>query len=194
MTKEIHKEKNRDLVLWEDFVLKNNIKKKSSDGSDIKSNFRRNKKPIIRTSNTSTTYAEKIDKPVLKNSKLKHFIGLSPTKVDIDVEKNKLRRIKTGKICIDGRIDLHGFSLVEAEKKLKQFVGDSLRLKKRFLLVITGKGRNSKPNIHGEIQTINSEIKRWISDNFYRDKVQYVAKALDKHGGTGAYYFFLKKS
>ena len=28
MTKEIHKRKNRDEVLWENFVLKNNIKKK----------------------------------------------------------------------------------------------------------------------------------------------------------------------
>ena len=35
MTKEIYKEKNRDLVLWEDFVLKNNIKKKSTDDSDV---------------------------------------------------------------------------------------------------------------------------------------------------------------
>ncbi|MDC3107947.1 Smr/MutS family endonuclease [Paracoccaceae bacterium] len=70
----------------------------------------------------------------------------------------------------------------------------SLRHKKRFLLIITGKGSNSKPNIHGKRLTIKSEIKNWLSDSFYNDKVQYVSKALDKHGGEGAYYFFLKKS
>ena len=64
----------------------------------------------------------------------------------------------------------------------------------RFLLIITGKGSNSKPNIHGKTQTIKSEIKNWLSDGFYEDKVQYISKALDCHGGEGAYYFFLKKS
>ena len=29
-------------------------------------------------------------------------------------------------------------------------------------------------------------------NRFYQDKVQYISKALDKHGGTGAYYLFLK--
>ncbi len=115
-------------------------------------------------------------------------------KIGIDVEKNKLKKIKNGKITIDGRLDLHGFSLVEAEDRLKVFVGHSLRRRMRFLLIITGKGSNSKPNIHGKTQTIKSEIKNWLSDSFYADKVQYISKALDRHGGEGAYYFFLKKS
>ena len=122
-----------------------------------------------------------------------NLIELSSPKISIDIEKNKLRRIKNGKISIERKIDLHGLSLKESEKKLKIFVDDSLRLKKRFLLVITGKGKNSKPNIHGEIKTINGEITRWLSDRFYLDKIQYISKALDKHGGAGAYYFFLKK-
>ena len=115
-------------------------------------------------------------------------------KIDIDVEKNKLRKIKNGKITIDGTLDLHGFSLIEAEDRLKIFVSECLRRRMRFLLIITGKGSNSKPNIHGKTQTIKSEIKNWLSDSFYADKVQYISKALDRHGGEGAYYFFLKKS
>ena len=115
-------------------------------------------------------------------------------KVNIDIEKNKLRLIKRGKIGIEGTIDLHGLSLKEAEKKLQLFVGESYRLKKRFLLVITGKGRNSKPNIYGKMKTIKSEINNWLSDSFYHDKVQHTSKALEKHGGDGAYYFFLRKS
>ena len=115
-------------------------------------------------------------------------------KVNIDIEKNKLRLIKRGKIGIEGTIDLHGLSLKEAEKKLQLFVGESYRVKKRFLLVITGKGRNSKPNIYGKMKTIKSEINNWLSDSFYHDKVQHTSKALEKHGGDGAYYFFLRKS
>jgi len=129
-----------------------------------------------------------------KNDFRKVAISLTAPKIDIDVEKNKLRRIKNGKITIDGTMDLHGFSLKEAEVRLQQFVGESAQLRKRFLLIITGKGSNSKPNIHGKTQTIKSEINNWLSDHFYDDKIQYISKALDKHGGDGALYFFLKKS
>ena len=79
----------------------------------------------------------------------KDAISLTFPKIDVDIEKNKLRRIKNGKINIDGTIDLHGFSLKEAEVRLRHFVGESFQLRKRFLLIITGKGLNSKTNIHG---------------------------------------------
>ena len=78
--------------------------------------------------------------------------------------------------------------------RLQIFVGESFQNNKRLLLIITGKGRNSKPNIYGNTLTIKSEINKWISEDFYRDKVQYISKALAKHGGGGAYYFFLRKS
>ena len=121
-------------------------------------------------------------------------ISLTSPKIEIEIEKNKLRRIKNGKITIGGTIDLHGFSLKEAEVRLRHFVGESFQLRRPFLLIITGKGSNSKPNIYGKTQTIKSEINKWLSDQFYNDKVQYISKALDKHGGEGAFYLFLKKS
>ena len=167
------------------FCFNEQNKKKSADGI--------REKLDLKKTNIPQTYPEKSSNSFFKNIKPKNFIRPSPRKIDIDIEKNQLRRIKNGKVRIEGTIDLHGLSLRESEKKLKLFVGDSFRLKKRFILVITGKGRNSKPNIHGEIKTINGEITRWLSDRFYLDKIQYISKALDKHGGSGAYYFFLKK-
>ncbi len=124
----------------------------------------------------------------------KYLSKKSSPKIDINIEKNKLRRIKSGKINIEGTIDLHGFSLKEAKECLQLFVGESFQRKKRLLLIITGKGRNSKPNIHGKKLTIKSEINKWLSEDFYQDKVQYISKALDKHGGEGAYYCVLIKS
>ena len=192
MKKETGKEKNRDHVLWEDFVLMYKIKK-NPDSNRVKLNFQKNKIYPTRQGNIPPTYLDRSDTFFLKNNNPKNFIEQRSREINIEIDKNQLRRIKSGKISIEGKIDLHGYSLKDAEKKLKLFVGDSFRLKKRLLLVITGKGRNSKPNIHGKIKPINSEITRWLSDCFYLDKVQYISKALDKHGGTGAYYFFLKK-
>ena len=124
----------------------------------------------------------------------KNIFKTASPKIDINVEKNKLKRIKSGRINIEGIIDLHGFSLKEAKVRLQLFVGECFKENKRLVLIITGKGKNSKPNIYGKKQTIKSEINKWLSEDFYRDKVQYISKALDKHGGEGAYYFFLVKS
>ena len=133
-------------------------------------------------------------KPLINNHSQKVPLRKRSPLIDIDIEKNRLRRIKIGKIKIEGILDLHGLSLKEAEKRLQLFVNDSYRVNKRLLLIITGKGRNSKPDNYGRKQTIKSEIKIWLSDVFYRDKIQYISQSLDKHGGGGAYYFFLKKS
>jgi len=124
----------------------------------------------------------------------KHLSKMSSPKFNVSIEKNMLKRIKSGRINIEGTIDLHGLSLKEAKAHLQLFVGKSIQRNKRLLLIITGKGTNSKPDIHGKKQTIKSEINKWLSEDFYRDKVQYISKALDKHGGEGAYYFFLVKS
>ena len=101
---------------------------------------------------------------------------MTSPKIDIIIEKNKLKRIKSGRINIEGTIDLHGSSLNEAKARLQLFVGESFQRKKRLLLIINGKGKNSKPNVHGKNQTIKSEINRWLSEDFYRDKVQYISR------------------
>ncbi len=195
MKKETSGKKSTNQVIWEEFVFKNSIKKNFSSGSS-KSFNHFDKRSCF-------TVEEFISHPKSdKNSELferksyfrKPITSLIAPKIDIDIEKNKLRRIKNGKITIEATLDLHGFSLKEAQNRLRIFVEDSLRLNKRFLLIITGKGSNSKPNTQGQILTIKSEIKNWISDSFYDDKVQYISRALDRHGGDGAYYFFLKKS
>ncbi len=119
---------------------------------------------------------------------------MSSPKFNVSIEKNMLKRIKSGRMNIEGTIDLHGLSLKEAKAHLQLFVGKSIQRNKRLLLIITGKGTNSKPDIHGKKQTIKSDIKKWLLEDFYRDKVQYISTASVKHGGEGAYYFFLVKS
>ena len=195
MKKETDKKKNNNQVIWEEFVSKNKIRKNYSSGGNISFKFVNHRASNALKEFASHPKADIKTQPLeRKNYFGKSILSLIVPKTDIDVERNKLRRIKNGKIIIEGTLDLHGFSLKEAESKLRLYVGNALRQKKRFLLIITGKGSNSKPNIHGKTLTIKSELKNWLSDSFYSDKVQYISKALDRHGGEGAYYFFLKKS
>ena len=187
--------KDNNQVIWEEFVSQNKIKKNYSRGGSISFNVIDHRAPDVVEEFRSNPKANiKTQLLERKNYVGKSILSLIAPKTDIDIERSKLRRIKNGKIIIEGTLDLHGLSLKEAESMLRLYVGDGLRQKKRLLLIITGKGSNSKPNIHGKTLTIKSELKNWLSDSFYGDKVQYISKALDRHGGEGAYYFFLKKS
>ena len=187
--------KDNNQVIWEEFVSQNKIKKNYSRGGSISFNVVDHRAPDVLEEFRSHPKADIKMQPLeRKNYFGKSILSLIAPKTDIDIERSKLRRIKNGKIIIEGTLDLHGLSLKEAESMLRLYVGDGLRQKKRLLLIITGKGSNSKPNIHGKTLTIKSELKNWLSDSFYSDKVQYISKALDRHGGEGAYYFFLKKS
>ena len=195
MKKETDNKKHNNQVIWEEFVSKNKIKKNYSSRGNINFNVVNHRVSNELEEFKSHPKADIKKQPLeRKNYFGKSILRLVVPKTDIDIERNKLRRIKNGKIIIEGTLDLHGFSLKEAESKLRLYVGNALRQKKRFLLIITGKGSNSKPNIYGKTLTIKSELKNWLSDSFYSDKVQYISKALDRHGGEGAYYFFLKKS
>ncbi|MDC3087022.1 Smr/MutS family endonuclease [Paracoccaceae bacterium] len=195
MKKETDYKKDNNQIIWEEFVSKNKIKKNYSNGGHISFNIVNHRASNELEEFTSHPKANiKTQSFERKNFLGKSILSLTAPKTNIGIERNKLRRIKNGKIIIEGTLDLHGFSLKKAESKLRLYVGDGLRQKKRLLLIITGKGSNSKPNIHGKTLTIKSELKNWLSDSFYSDKVQYISKALDRHGGEGAYYFFLKKS
>ena len=195
MKKETNDKKDKNQVIWEEFVFKNSIKKNHASGGNTSFYSIKNGNSITVEEFISHPKSDIKTEPLERKDHFgKSILSVTAPKTDIGIEKNKLRRIKNGKITIEGTIDLHGFSLREAENELKLFVKDSLREKKKLLLVITGKGLNSKPNIHGKTLTIKSEVKNWLSDRFYSDKVQYISKALDRHGGDGAYYFFLKKS
>jgi DNA-nicking Smr family endonuclease len=189
MKKEKIIRKAKDKILWEDFVAKNNIKKKISSDIVTKSSSTKHKATL--STDILVSHSHKKLGTVVNAM---HFSKMNSPQIDIDIEKNKLKRIKSGRIDIEGTMDLHGFSLKEAKSRLQIFVGESFQRNKRLLLIITGKGRNSKPNIHGKKQTIKSEINKWLLEDFYRDKVQYISRALDKHGGDGAYYFFLVTS
>ena len=195
MKKETNDKKDKNQVIWEEFVSKNKIKKNYSSDETISFNSVNHRASYTLKEFIFHPKADIKTQPLeRKNYFGKSILNLIAPKTDINIEKNKLRRIKNGKIIIEGTLDLHGLSLKEAESRLRLFVGDGLQQKKRLLLIITGKGSNSKPNIHGKTLTIKSELKNWLLDSFYSDKVQYISKALDRHGGEGAYYFFLKKS
>lgn len=90
----------------------------------------------------------------------------------------------TGKVQLDGRIDLHGMTLAQAEDRLKHYLLHAQGSGKRWILVITGKGVPDNPD------SLRHTVPRWL-DQWSMIAGYRVAKPND--GGEGALYVWIKR-
>ena len=83
------------------------------------------------------------DKNIVSDFKNDEYIYAVKAKKSPNLKKTNLnKKLKKGKIPINKRIDLHGFSLIEAEKKFTDTVRNCYENNQRCILFITGKGIN----------------------------------------------------
>lgn len=116
-------------------------------------------------------------------------LAMTPLRMDHKTHK----RLKQGKLRPEARLDLHGMTLAVAHPELMRFVlschADGLRL----VLVITGKGKGD----HGPLPTrpgaLRHQVPHWLHMPPLSGVVQQVTPAHDRHGGTGAYYVYLRR-
>ena len=104
-------------------------------------------------------------------------------------------RLKKGKMAVDGRIDLHGMTLAEANPALTGFVQSAHMAGKRLLLVITGKGRSfdGEGLMTARRGILNHQVPLWLQNHPLAPLVLQVTQAHGKHGGSGAYYVYLRR-
>ena len=93
------------------------------------------------------------------------------------------------------KLDLHGFSLENANKRVKKFIIKSFEDGYKKLLVITGKGLRStahkNPYLSEQMSVLKHSIPEFIkNDEDLRDKISRISKASLKDGGEGAFYIF----
>jgi DNA-nicking Smr family endonuclease len=116
-----------------------------------------------------------------------------------DIDRRKLRRIATGRIEIDARIDLHGSRQRDARARLRAFLLDARARGCRTVLVITGKGGDEAPDrlgaLMGEAQrgVLRRNVPRWLEEPDLRAVVLGYTEAAVRHGGAGALYVELRK-
>lgn len=105
-------------------------------------------------------------------------------------------RMSRGKLSPESRIDLHGMTLAEARPELVRFVLNAQSAGLRLVLVITGKGRPSEdygpmPQRQGALR---HQLPVWLSQAPLRQAVLQFAEAHQKHGGSGAFYVYLRRA
>ena len=95
-------------------------------------------------------------------------------------------------------IDLHGYSLNEANKKIEDFINFSFNEGVTKLIVVTGKGIHSKndnnPYISKDLSILKYSVPEFIKNNVeLMKKILEIKEASIEDGGSGAFYIFFKK-
>ena len=109
---------------------------------------------------------------------------------------NKLNSNQNVKIK---HIDLHGFTLQEANKTIEKFINDSYDHNVSKIIVVTGKGLHSSvekdPYVSKDLSILKYSVPDFIENNpDIMKKVIEIKDAEVKDGGSGAFYIFLKKN
>jgi len=97
------------------------------------------------------------------------------------------------------KLDLHGFSLDDANKEVEKFIIESFDNDYKKLLIITGKGMRSKsydnPYLSKKLSVLKHSVPEYIesNENLF-NKISKMSKADLKDGGDGAIYILLKKN
>ena len=97
------------------------------------------------------------------------------------------------------KLDLHGFSLIKANKVVKKFIIQSFYRGYKKLLIVTGKGLRSKsrsnPYLSEKLSVLKYSILEYIkNDENFNQKISRISEADLKDGGEGAIYIFLKNN
>ncbi len=104
-------------------------------------------------------------------------------------------KMTRGKLAPEARIDLHGMTLAEAHPELIHFILGAHSQGLRLVLVITGKGK-AKPD-HGPIPqrigALRYQVPQWLRLPPLGPCVLQISEAHLRHGGSGAYYVYLRR-
>ena len=110
---------------------------------------------------------------------------------DLDLEsKVNKKLIKT--------VDLHGFSLIDANNFIEKFIKECFENNVHKIIVITGKGLRSQndknPYISKDLSILKNSVPKFIkSKSSLVELIKEIKEANIEDGGEGAFYIFLRK-
>ena len=110
---------------------------------------------------------------------------------DFKYQKNKNLKIRS--------IDLHGYTLDEANKTIEDFISKAFSENINKLIVVTGKGLHSEnekdPYVSKDLGILKYSVPEFIStNNVLMSMINEIKDAKIEDGGGGAFYIFLKKN
>ena len=116
-----------------------------------------------------------------------------------DKVHNKDFRPQTENILKSKSIDLHGYTLEQANKAVEKFILGAFEKKISKLIIVTGKGIHSDvdkdPYVSKDLSILKYSVPEFINNNKSLMKIINDIRDADiKDGGSGAFYIYLKKN
>ena len=117
--------------------------------------------------------------------------NISVTEDDFLEENQQINKVR--------KLDLHGYSLDNANKVVKKFIIESFDKGYNKLLVVTGKGLRSKsydnPYISENLSVLKNSVPEYIKNNENLNSIiNKITRADQQDGGEGAINIFLKNN
>ena len=166
------------------------MKKKISDkDKEDWKNFLNNKN---KTPNKDSVIKNNIENPNKDKKDWENFLNSREKIPNKDfVYKKNIRQEKIKKI------DLHGYTIEEANMAIEQFIQKSFDENATKIIVITGKGLRSKnvenPYLSKDLSILKYSVPEYIENN--KSLTKFIIETTDakiEDGGSGAFYIHLK--
>ncbi len=111
---------------------------------------------------------------------------------DKDFKETKKKNIRLN------LLDLHGYTLEDANKEVEKFIEKSFVEGFSKLKIITGKGLHSEneknPYVSNNYSILKNSVPEFIRNNKnLTTKIIEIKEAPNNDGGSGAFYIYLKK-
>ena len=165
------------------------IKKITDKDKEDWENFLNNKKKNL---NKNSVKKKDINNPDKDKQDWENFLNTKEKIPNKDfVHKKNIRYEKIKKI------DLHGYTIEEANKAVEQFIQKCFDEVVTKIIVITGKGLRSKnvenPYLSKDLSILKYSVPEFIENN--KSLTQFIIETTDakiEDGGSGAFYIYLK--
>jgi len=165
------------------------IKKITDKDKEDWENFLNNKKKNI---NKNSLKKNKINNPDKDKHDWENFLNNKEKIPNKDFVHKKITRYEMIK-----KIDLHGYTIDEANKAVEKFIQKCFDENVTKIIVITGKGLRSKnvenPYLSKDLSILKYSVPEFIEKN--KSLTQFIIDTTDakiEDGGSGAFYIYLK--
>ena len=111
-----------------------------------------------------------------------------------DKDSSKVKKKLTKNITLD----LHGFTLEEANEKVSDLIYYAYKNEVKKIIIVTGKGLHSEnekdPYVSKDLSILKHSVPAHIkTNNELMSMIKEIKEAEVNDGGSGAFYIFLKK-
>ena len=166
------------------------IKKITDKDKEDWENFLNNKKKNLNKNSIKKRDIRNLDKDKQDWENFLNNKEKIPNKDFVHKKNTRYEKIK--------KIDLHGYSIEEANKAVEQFIKKCFEDSVTKIIVITGKGLRSKnvenPYLSKDLSILKYSVPEFIEKN--KSLTRLIIETTDakiEDGGSGAFYIYLKR-